>query len=110
MTTFAPSSRRASALARPSPDEAPSTSAVRPSSPRFVWLLAVGGWVGVPRLLHRDTEAALGDDQRGSPDFHRPDPIAAAVRPCVEQRRPLDLDALQDLDLLAEHDRSVASE
>ena len=34
IVTFAPSAASASALARPSPDEAPQTSAVRPFSPR----------------------------------------------------------------------------
>ena len=52
-TTFAPSSASASALASPSPDEAPQTSAVRPLSPRSTTRHVNGVVVACPYDLSR---------------------------------------------------------
>jgi uncharacterized protein (TIRG00374 family) len=54
-----------------------------------------------------DPEMALGHDQGRAADLYRIDPVALAGDRRVQHRRPADLRALADLDLLAEPDPAV---
>ena len=63
MTTFAPSSASASALASPSPDEAPQTSAVRPLSPRSMTPATLRSWRRPGSSCRRARRTALDLDE-----------------------------------------------
>src|SRR5919204_2925597 len=55
-------------------------------------------------------ELASRDDDGRAADFHTVDPVALAERGRVERRRPADLRALGDRDLVAESRSPVACE
>ena len=57
-----------------------------------------------------EPELAARDDDRGSSDLDSLDGVGAALDAREERRVPPDLDALHDLDLVAERDAAVASE
>ena len=57
-----------------------------------------------------EAELAAGDDDRGAADLDPLDLLGGAVDPGVERARAADLDALGDLDLLAEGDAAVPGE
>ena len=62
------------------------------------------------RSRSRNPELAARDDHRRAADPHALDPVGRALDVGVEPRRPPELDALHDLDLLAEPDPAVAGE
>ena len=61
-------------------------------------------------LARRDPEPALGDDQGRAADLDGADPVALAGDRRIQHRRPADLRALADLDLLAEPDPAVTGQ
>src|SRR5579884_1716508 len=56
------------------------------------------------------SKRALGDDLGVAADLHRLDPLAVAGDLRVQQRRPVQLPALADLDLLPESDLAMAGQ
>src|SRR6185437_6653340 len=62
------------------------------------------------RPLDLEAELAARDEDGRAPDLDAIDTLAFALDGRIERRRPLDLGALADLDLLAEGDAPVPGE